>query len=359
MNFSKIIQKKSKILLPLSWLYRLGVTCHSFLYNSGIKKSVSFDMPVICVGNLSVGGTGKTPMVEYLLKLLSKKYRVAVISRGYKRKTRGFLIAGEHTKADDIGDEPMQFYKKFSDAKIAVGENRVQAINELIKNAPQIDAIVLDDAFQHRAVQAGFNLLLTEYDNLFVNDFYLPAGQLRDLKSNYKRADIIIITKSPANLSSENKNKIIDQVKPFSHQIVLFTSFKYEEPYNIFTKSIFSLELFNEILLVTGIANPSPLIQYLDQKVKRIHLQKYSDHHHFSKEEINLIKEKYFTINNDKKTIITTEKDAMRLFEFEKDLLDVPVLAIPVAHHFLFEGETIFEKHIIQYIENKYNGKKK
>jgi len=253
----------------------------------------------------------------------------------------------------------MQYYKKFSDAKIAVGESRALAINELIKNVPQIDVIVLDDAFQHRAVQAGINLLLTEYDNLFVTDYYLPAGQLRDLKSNYKRADIIVVTKSPADLSNENKNKIIDQIKPFSHQIVLFTSFKYEEPYNIFSKSIFSLELFDEILLVTGIANPFPLIRYLDQKVKRIHLLQYSDHHHFSTEEIKALTQKYFTINNYKKAIITTEKDAMRLFEFEKELQDVLVLAIPVAHHFLFEGESIFEKHIIKYIENKYNGKKK
>ncbi|MBK7099985.1 MAG: tetraacyldisaccharide 4'-kinase [Sphingobacteriales bacterium] len=235
----------------------------------------------------------------------------------------------------------------------------MQAINELIINVPQIDVIVLDDAFQHRTERAGLNLLLTECDNLFVNDYYLPAGQLRDLKSNYKRADIIIITKSSADLSYEIKNKIIDQVKPFSHQIVLFTSIKYGEPYDIFSKSIFSLELFDEILLITGIANPSQLIHYLGQKVKKIHLLKYSDHHHFSAEEIKSLKRKYFTIKNDKKAIITTEKDAMRLFEFEKDLHDVPVLAIPVVHHFLFEGEAIFEKHIIKYIEKYYNEKKK
>lgn len=353
MNFSKIISKKNKFLLPLSWLYQAGVYCYSFLYNSGLKKSVSFSLPVICVGNIAVGGTGKSPMVELLLRLLEGKYNVATISRGYKRKTKGFIIADDKTTAADIGDEPMQFHSKFSGVTVAVGESRVQAVKQLLAKNSQTDVIILDDAFQHRAISAGLNILLTQYDNLFPQDSYLPVGQLRDLKANYKRADIIVITKCPPELPETEKKEIIKEVKPFAHQVVLFAALEYQELYNIFNHETVSSATFDEILVVTGIANPKPLIEYFKKYSNKIQLLNFPDHHLFAKNDVELIKKHFLLIDANNKAIITTEKDAMRLLRFRKELDHLLVLAIPVSHKFLFQGEEIFNTTVIKFIQEK------
>ena len=226
--FSSLFLKSFRILLfPFSLLYWLGIAVRNYLYDKQILKSSSFGLPLICVGNLSVGGTGKSPMVEYLIRMLEQQYHIATLSRGYKRKTKGYALAGPDTTALEIGDEPMQFHQKFPDLPVAVGEERMVAIPQLLHDRPQTELIILDDAFQHRAVKAGLNILLTEYSNLFTRDFYLPTGDLRDLKSSYKRAQIIIVTKCKNGISEIEKEKIIKEIRPVDGQLIFFTGFEY------------------------------------------------------------------------------------------------------------------------------------
>jgi len=204
--FSNLFLKSFRILLlPFAFLYWFAISIRNWLYDNKISRSTSFGLPVICIGNLSVGGTGKSPMVEYLVRLLHPKFKVATLSRGYKRKTKGYALATAGSTALEIGDEPMQFHQKFPEIAVAVGEERLEAIPQLLHDRPDTEAIILDDAFQHRAVKAGLNILLTEYSNLFTRDFYLPTGDLRDLKSQYKRAQIIVVTKCDPDLSNEEK----------------------------------------------------------------------------------------------------------------------------------------------------------
>ncbi len=236
--FSNFFLKSFRILLfPFSLLYWAGIAIRNKLFDKNIFKSSSFGLPLICVGNLSVGGTGKSPMVEYLVALLKKKYNVATLSRGYKRKTKGYTLANESTTALEIGDEPMQFHLKFPEVPVAVGEQRLVAIPQLLHDKPATEVIILDDAFQHRSVIAGLNILLTDYNNLFTRDFYLPTGDLRDLKSSYKRAEIIIVTKCKPDLSVEEKQKLVKEIKPQPHQQLFFTAIEYGEVYHIINKS--------------------------------------------------------------------------------------------------------------------------
>lgn len=250
-------------------------------------------MPLICVGNLSVGGTGKSPMVEYLVLKLKDQFKVATLSRGYKRKTTGYALANEKSDALDIGDEPMQFHLKFPDVPVAVGEERLDAIPQLLHDRPQTQAIILDDAFQHRKIRAGLNILLTDYNNLFTRDFYLPTGDLRDLKSSYKRAEVIVVTKCKPDLSNEEKKKIIEEIKPLSHQQIFFTAIEYGQLYHILTKKGFELDNKTEVLLITGIANPRPLKKLLEEHSSSYQLQQYSDHHIFTIDDLNDIKKKF------------------------------------------------------------------
>ncbi len=361
MNFSNIIRQKNKLLIPFSLLYKAGIYIYHCLYNWGIKKSFQPPLPTICVGNLSVGGTGKSPMVEYLLNLLSglvplssgegvgARFQVAVVSRGYKRKTRGFVRAQEGVTADDIGDEPMQFYKKFPGATIVVDEKRAEGINRLLQQNPEIGVIILDDAFQHRRVKAGLNILLTEYNNIFTTDRYLPAGSLRDLKSAYKRADLIIVTKTNRNITATEKQKIIDAIRPLSHQKLYFTDIGYDAPYNVSTKQNIDLETVESIILITGIANPVPLLNYLKQfPANLVHLE-YPDHHSFSQKDIGDILGTYHSAGTENRIILTTEKDAVRLMEW-KELLAFPVFALPVRHEFLFNKGDDFDQMIRNYL---------
>src|SRR5215212_8317876 len=221
------------LLLPFAILFWLVVLVRNWMYKKNILKSTSFGLPLICVGNLSVGGTGKSPMVEYLVLSLKNLYKVATLSRGYKRKTKGYALASAHTTAIDVGDEPMQFYRKFPDVPIAVGEQRILAIPQLLHDRPETQVIILDDAFQHRAIKAGFNILLTEWENLFTRDFFLPTGDLRDARSSYKRADLIVVTKCPADLSAKEKEETIKEIEPLAHQQVFFSTIVYGTIYHI------------------------------------------------------------------------------------------------------------------------------
>lgn len=351
--FSNLFLKSFRILLlPFALLYWFGITIRNWLYDNKISRSSSFGLPVICVGNLSVGGTGKSPMVEYLIRLLHPKYKVATLSRGYKRKTKGYALATAGSTALEIGDEPMQFHQKFPEIAVAVGEERMVAIPQLLHDRPGTEAIILDDAFQHRAVKAGLNILLTEYSNLFTRDFYLPTGDLRDLKSQYKRAQIIVVTKCDPSLSIEEKEKLIREIRPKEGQSVFFTTIQYDTPYHILTKSPCSIGDETSVLLVTGIANPMALKTWLEKHSREYNLLQYADHHIFTIDDLNEIKRKFEGMEGTNRIILTTEKDAVRLLKFGSEIKDWPLYVLPVRHDFLFDEQQLFDRSVQDFIQN-------
>lgn len=340
-------------MLPVALLYGLVIRIRNWMFDKQYLKSASFNFPLICVGNLAVGGTGKSPMVEYLLNLLSPQFKVGTLSRGYKRKTKGYALANANTTALEIGDEPMLFHMKFPQTPVAVGEERLVAIPQLLQDVPDLQAIILDDAFQHRSVNAGFNILLTEYSNIYVNDFFLPTGDLRDERKSAKRADIIVVTKCPADLSFEKKQQIIRSLRPRADQKVFFTRIAYGVPYHIFNyEDEWLLTPRDEVLLVCGIANPKPLKEYLHERTHTYYQQDYSDHHIFTIDDLNEIKEKFDAIHAKEKIILTTEKDAVRLLKFREELSTLPMYVLPIRHDFLFgEGEQ-FNRMVTDFIRN-------
>ena len=291
------------LLLPFAILYGLGVRLRHFLYDRGWLSSKRYPFPILCVGNLAVGGTGKTPMVEYLVRLLGQE-QVAILSRGYRRKTRGFVLADDSATAMTLGDEPYQYHRKFPRATVAVCESRQEGIERLLEN-PHFKYIILDDAFQHRKVQAGTNLLLTSYDKLYTQDFLLPVGSLRDIRSRARKAQIIIVTKCPE-LTQAEQEKIIQQLKPLPSQKVYFTSIAYSDRvYSHEDSQALKDFIATPFTLVTGIANPTPLVDFLEKQGASFEHLAYSDHHHFSNRELELLRQKG--------CILTTEKDYVRL----------------------------------------------
>ena len=350
--FSNWFLKSFRILLlPFSIIYWFAVWLRNFLYNTKMLRSSSFGLPVICVGNLSVGGTGKSPMVEFLIGHLKDKFRVATLSRGYKRKTRGYALANETTTSLDIGDEPMLFHQKFPGVPVAVGEERLVAIPQLLHDKPDTQVIVLDDAFQHRAVNAGLNILLTDHSNLFTRDFYLPTGDLRDLRSAYKRADIIVVTKCKFEMTGEEAHKIKQEVQPLSKQQLYFSSIQYGNPYHIINFTPFELDTNTEVLLVTGIANPQPLKKLLEERCLTYQLMSFSDHYIFRIDDLKDIRRRFDRIESSKKIILTTEKDAVRLLKFRNELEKLPLYVIPISHHFLFDEEMKFIDSVTNFIK--------
>lgn len=342
------------LFIPITWLYGSIIWLRNKLYDKNILKSSSFNFPIICVGNLATGGTGKTPMTEYLVRFLKNDYKTATLSRGYKRKTTGFAIADEDTTALEIGDEPMQFHQKFPDVTIAVGEERIVAIPQLLQQRPKTEVIILDDAFQHRQVRAGLNILLTDCNNLYTRDLILPAGDLRDVRSSSKRADIIIVTKCNPELSETEKEKIITEINPSQKQCVYFTAIVYDKPYHLFTKKNIDIKPEFGILLICGIANPAPLKKHLEKHADSYDMLRYADHHIFHSNDLKDIKQQFEKITADKKVVLTTEKDAVRLEKFENELKDFPIYVIPIQHTFLFNDAPDFEKRIKQFIHSFY-----
>jgi len=291
------------LLLPFAILYGLGVRLRHFLYDRGWLSSKRYPFPILCVGNLAVGGTGKTPMVEYLVRLLGQE-QVAVLSRGYRRKTKGFFLADDSATAMTLGDEPYQYHRKFPRATVAVCESRQEGIERLLEN-PHFKYIILDDAFQHRKVQAGTNLLLTSYDKLYTQDFLLPVGSLRDIRGRARKAQIIIVTKCPE-LTQAEQEKIIQQLKPLPSQKVYFTTIAYSDRvYSHEDSQALKDFIATPFTLVTGIANPTPLVDFLEKQGASFEHLAYSDHHHFSNRELELLRQKG--------CILTTEKDYVRL----------------------------------------------
>lgn len=351
--FSNFFLRSFRILLlPFALLYWLVVTIRNWLFDKKIFRSASFGLPIICIGNLSVGGTGKSPMVEYLLRLLQHQFRAATLSRGYKRKTTGYALASVTSTALEIGDEPMQFHLKFPEIPVAVGEARLEAIPQLLHDKPDTQVIILDDAFQHRAIRAGLNILLTDYSNLFTRDFYLPTGDLRDLRSQYKRAEIIIVTKCKPDLNEDEKQAIIEEIDPVKEQQVFFTAIQYGGLYQLVNKTGFVLTPDTEVLLVSGIANPKPLKDWLENSSKEYQLLQYSDHHIFSIDDVKDIRKRFDALETKNKIILTTEKDAVRLVKFSQEIKDWPLYVIPVRHDFLFEEEKQFDSRVIDFIRD-------
>ncbi len=353
MSFNFYLFRGIRLLLfPVSLLVGLYITIRNYFYDKGWLRSASFNLPVICVGNLSVGGTGKSPMTEYMLRLLSGTYEIAVLSRGYKRKTSGYLLAGESTSALEIGDEPMQFHKKFPHVAVAVGEERIEAIPQLLHDRPGIQAVILDDAFQHRSIEAGLNIILTDYANTYWHDMFLPTGELRDNRHSARRADMIIVTKCPPLLSLQEKQEYLHEIKPLPAQKVFFTAIEYGIPYHISNRHAQPLDKNTEVLLVCGIANPLPLKLYLENNVAVYFEKNFNDHHIFSIDDWKEIVEKFNSLDGPQKIILTTEKDAVRLEKFGELLNAVPVYVLPIHHRFLFDEGNSFNNALTTFIDN-------
>ncbi|UFH35636.1 tetraacyldisaccharide 4'-kinase [Flavobacterium acetivorans] len=329
-----------KILFPFAVLYGLITSIRNFLFDKGILKSYAFDLPVIAVGNLSVGGTGKTPQIEYLIRLLSDKYKTATLSRGYKRQSEGFVLADASSNAQILGDEPFQYFQKFPNIKVAVDANRKNGIEQLLAQTDKPEVILLDDAFQHRKVKAGFYILLTSYGDLFCDDLMLPTGNLRESRSGAQRANIIIVTKCPFNLSQEKQNDIKNKLKLAASQELYFTFIAYDN----FIYGESGKMNVNEIqsaskLLVAGIAKPEPFFAYL-QDTNDACLS-FPDHHNFTDKDILEIKNS--AQNN---IIITTEKDYVRL---KGRLPSEQLFYLPIQSAFL-SGSENFDKTILNYV---------
>lgn len=334
------------ILFPVSLIYG-GITfVRNKLYDWGVLKSSSFDVKTILVGNLSAGGTGKTPHIEYLIRLLSDEYRLATLSRGYGRKTQGFILANTHSTASDIGDEPLQFFQKFEQVKVAVSAKRVTGIMELmIQEDPEV--ILLDDAFQHRQLKAGLSILLMDFNAPFYKDFMLPTGYLREFASGKKRADIILVTKCPQGLSQKEKDTIRMRINAESIPIY-FSTIVYGKPVSLFGSSSELLDQSKRIVVVTGIANPAPFHNHMATWKKEITSLTYPDHHPFSPKDVNRIIGVY---NQHPDTVIlTTEKDAMRLKDFN-ELAELPLFYLPIEVQ-LVEEEDEFSHLIHNYVRN-------
>ncbi len=341
------------LLLPLSWVYHLAIAIRHGLFNLGLLKSKSFNLPVICVGNLSVGGTGKTPHIEYLIRLLRSNYRVATLSRGYGRSSTGFLIASAETKADVLGDEPRQFATKFDDIIVSVDEKRVNGISKLLElqNAPEV--ILLDDAFQHRWVKPGLNIVLTDYHHLYSEDFLLPAGKLRDSKRSVKRAHMIVVTKTPAVFSPYIAEELSQKLRPLPHQSLFFSYINYGNLTPVQSNTeVFVPRTISSILLVSGIANVYPLKERLLTKCTELTELSYPDHHRYTENDFRTIVNTFHNIIGRNKLIVTTEKDAMRFrdSEYFRILEKLPLFYVPIEVAFHnYKGENFDEK-ILNYV---------
>jgi tetraacyldisaccharide 4'-kinase len=340
------------LLSPFALLYGLGVSIRNLVYRLGMVRPVRFDLPVISVGNLSVGGTGKTPHIEYLIRLLREYIQLAVLSRGYLRETKGFRYVTMGSNASEVGDEPLQFKLKYPDITVAVSESRSFAIPQMVMQQPDLQLILLDDAFQHRSVDPAMHILLTEYASLFTRDFLLPAGRLREWRSAYRRAHQIIVTKCPVTLTAEEADTIRNEIASFAHQQLWFSTFKYGMPYRLFQPGHRNaLTGDSAVLLISGIANTDFLVQYLEEQVGYLDGMPFEDHHYFSPNDMDQLALRFEQLPADmNRIILSTEKDATRLalhapWLKEKDL---PVYILPVAVQFLFDQGTAFDTVIRQ-----------
>jgi len=341
------------LLFPFSFLYRIITGVRNWLFNKNILKSSKFDFPIICIGNLSMGGTGKTPQTEYLIRLLQDEFKTATLSRGYGRKTNYYELADEKSNAEILGDEPYQYYRKFPKIKVAVEKKRVIGTIFLLEDNPDLDVILLDDAFQHRAIRAGLYVMISDYNNIYYKDFILPVGELRETRKGSERADIIVISKCPSNLSENEQNQIIGNIK--NDAAVFFSTVNYGAIYNAYTNQEIEGDLSEyEILLVTGIAKPKPIENYLDGLNPNYKVIHFGDHYRFKSKDIDTIHKIFDTFTSPKKIVLTTEKDFSRMAHL-KEFENLPIHCLPIEISFLGRKEE-FDKKVLKYVrENKTN----
>ena len=343
-------------LRPLSWLYGIGVAFRNLLFEAGILKSQTYATPVISVGNITVGGTGKTPHVEYLIRLLKDKTNLAVLSRGYKRKSHGFVLGDAHATIYDLGDEPFQMMQKFPGITVAVDKKRTRGISNLIHGAAgkEIDVILLDDAFQHRYVKPGINILLVDYHRLIIYDELLPSGRLREPASSKNRADIVIVTKCPTDMKPMEFRVLTKAMALYPYQQLYFSTHIYEQLEPLFGEG--ELEKLEDladqhVLLLTGIGLPEQMRLDLEPYAKEIKPLAFADHHQFKEKDIQLINETFSSLPSPR-CIITTEKDAVRLKTIEglSDEVRQHLYVLPIRIKILLDQELSFNKYIIDYV---------
>lgn len=331
------------LLAPVSLLYGLGVSFRNWTYRRGIQKSISFSVPVISVGNLTVGGAGKSPHIEYLVRRLSPYINVATLSRGYGRQTKGFLMVDRGMTAEQSGDEPLQFARKFPDLTVTVAEERAYAIPELMSRRPDTQLVLLDDAFQHRAVRPGLNILLTTFAAPFTRDYLLPSGRLREWRAGYERADVIVVSKCPPDLDRVAADALREEIAPLPHQRVFFSYYDYAAPYYLLDHRYrLKTEEDVSLMLISAIANTDYLLDHLRTQSPHVQTLDFEDHHYFNRRDLGLLKLRFAEMPGKYKAIVTTEKDATRLLlhrEFiQREKLPVFVLPLEVRFHF-GEGE--------------------
>lgn len=344
------------LLAPLAALYGVGIAIRNGLYSLGLLRGVSFNIPVISIGNLSVGGTGKTPHTEYLVRLLHEYLKIGILSRGYSRKSTGYIEVQPFHDALHVGDEPLQFKRKYPHVQVAVAESRSLAIPQLIRAYPDIQLILLDDGYQHREVNPGLNILLTEYNRLYTRDWLLPVGRLREWRNAASRADIIIVTKCPEDMDPDDMSKIQKEVIRDDDQHVFYSRFQYGNPYRMYNSP--DRIVLNEqmsVLMVAAIAGTEYMMEYVESKVADVRLLEYNDHHLFSNFDIGNI-ELYFKQmpESSQRIILTTEKDAMRLDTHRELLqqLNLPIYILPVTVRFLGEEPDMFDRVIKDWLLN-------
>lgn len=355
---SESLIKIQRWLYPASWIYGAGVWLRNKLFDWGVLKERSFDLPVICIGNITVGGTGKTPHTEYLIRLLQKNGQVAVLSRGYKRKSKGFVLAGADTPVSMIGDEPYQMKQKYPNIHMAVDADRCHGIEQLCRKSvtPQTDIILLDDAYQHRYVKPGLNILLVDYHRLICDDALLPAGRMREHESGKYRADIVIITKCPKDINPMTTRVISKQLDLYKFQQLYFTTFRYGKLHPLFNGGkAYPLQSINRqvhILLVSGIASPERLIEQVESVSSHVHPMTFADHHDFTEEDMQAIKARFEELPPNRRMLITTEKDAVRMKSHPHldEELKPYIYVLPIEVTFLQEQEDTFNQKIAEYV---------
>lgn len=353
-------KKFALVLWPLSLAYRAIVGVRNFLYDTQFFTSESFSIPVISVGNISVGGTGKTPHIEYLVRLLQPKLNLAVLSRGYKRKSKGFKIASIDSNVQDIGDEPLQIKQKYPEVTVAVDRKRTNGIRQLqqygkAEEAP-IEVVLLDDAFQHRSVAAGLSVLLIDYNNPIDEDYLLPLGNLREPEFSKHRANLIVISKCPETLKPIDCSILSKRFKVFPHQTLFFTTMRYGNPVAVFPDSVSVEPVLGGamVLLVTGIARPEKLLEHVNQITDSTDLVAFPDHHFFDEKDVSRILSRFEPVKNAGGFVLTTEKDAIRFRDIDKFLPDSfksCLFYIPIEVEFLYDGKEKFDSKILTYVK--------
>ncbi|MEE4176139.1 MAG: tetraacyldisaccharide 4'-kinase [Bacteroides sp.] len=340
------------LLLPFCLAYGFIAWIRNKLFDLGVIRSVSYDVPLISFGNISTGGTGKTPHVEYLVEFLRHDFRVAVLSRGYKRKTRGFLIAQPDHKASQVGDEPLQICRKFPDIVVAVHERRRKGIKKILEQYPDVNLIILDDGFQHRFVKPGLNLVLTEYYKPFFHNFLLPCGNLREPKKGIKRAHALIVSKTPIVFSPLDRNYFLRKLEKYKLENVFFSTIHYESWQPLVPETPNPCKSYKTIFLYSGIANTSALEEHLKRDCQELIVKRFPDHYQFSPRDLQNLRKTFKDTFSKSKAIVVTEKDAMRLQEagLMKELQGLPVYFIPIRVRFQNHDHEDFQKLVKAYL---------